>query len=150
MTSLQLAAANLLSPMTLCFAFGALAAWIRSDFRLPEPVFATLAIYLMLSIGLKGGAELATVRPSAIVLPIVAALSLCIVVPLWCYAALRRLVGLDRRGLRRRPRRLIRILAAGGEPQRASSARSHAENGQRRDQRSREPSGSAHQRGRSR
>ena len=95
MTSLQLAAANLLSPMTLCFAFGALAAWIRSDFRLQEPVFATLAIYLMLSIGLKGGAELATVRPSAIVLPIVAALSLCIVVPLWCYAALRRLVGLD-------------------------------------------------------
>lgn len=96
MTSLQLAAANLLSPMTLCFALGALAAWIRSDFRLPEPVFAALAIYLMLAIGLKGGAEFATVRPSDIVLPILAALTLCIVVPLWCYAALRRLVRLDR------------------------------------------------------
>lgn len=95
MTSLQLAAANLLSPMTLCFALGGFAAWIRSDLRLPEPVFATLAIYLMLSIGLKGGAELVTVKPSAMALPIVAALALCIVVPLWCHAALRRIIGLD-------------------------------------------------------
>ncbi len=95
MTSLHLAAANLLSPM--CFVLGAAAALIRSDLRLPEPVFTALAIYLMLAIGLKGGADLATVSPGAMALPIFAALSLCLVIPLWCHFALRRLAGLDRR-----------------------------------------------------
>jgi uncharacterized protein len=97
MTSLQLAAANLLSPMILCFVLGAAAAFIRSDLRLPEPVFTALAIYLMLAIGLKGGADLATVSPGAMALPIFAALTLCIVIPLWCHLALRRLAGLARR-----------------------------------------------------
>ncbi|MDP3409148.1 sodium-dependent bicarbonate transport family permease [Bosea sp. (in: a-proteobacteria)] len=94
MTSLQLAAANLFSPMTLCFVLGGFAALIRSDLRLPEPVFTALSIYLMLAIGLKGGADLATVSPATMALPILAALTLCIVIPLWCHAALRRLVGL--------------------------------------------------------
>lgn len=97
MTSLQLAAANLLSPMILCFVLGAAAAFVRSDLRLPEPVFTALSIYLMLAIGLKGGADLATVSASAMALPILAALTLCLVIPLWCNLALRRLAGLDRR-----------------------------------------------------
>jgi hypothetical protein len=97
MTSLDLAAANLLSPMILCFALGAVAAFVRSDLRLPEPVFTALAIYLMLAIGLKGGADLATVPAGAMALPILAALTLCLVIPLWCHAALRRFAGLERR-----------------------------------------------------
>lgn len=97
MTTLQLAAANLLSPMILCFVLGAVAAFVRSDLRLPEPVFTALAIYLMLAIGLKGGADLATVSAAAMALPIVAALFLCLVIPLWCHFALRRLARLDRR-----------------------------------------------------
>ncbi len=97
MTSLQLAAANLLSPMILCFVLGAAAAFVRSDLRLPEPVFTALSIYLMLAIGLKGGADLATVSAGAMALPILSALTLCVVIPLWCHFALRRLVRLDRR-----------------------------------------------------
>jgi len=97
MTSLHLAASNLLSPVILCFVLGAVAAFFRSDLRLPEPIFTGLAIYLMLAIGLKGGADLATVSAGAMALPILAALSLCVVIPLWCHAALRRLVGLERR-----------------------------------------------------
>lgn len=97
MTSLQLAAANLLSPMILCFVLGGLAALARSDLRLPEPVVTALSIYLMLAIGLKGGADLATLAPRAMAAPLLAGLALCIVVPLWCHAALRRLVGLGTR-----------------------------------------------------
>jgi hypothetical protein len=97
MTSLQLAAANLLSPMILCFVLGAAAALVRSDLRLPEPVFTALSIYLMLAIGLKGGADLATVSAGEMALPLLAALTLCVVIPLWCHLALRRLAGLDRR-----------------------------------------------------
>ncbi len=97
MTSLQLAAANLFSPMTLCFVLGGFAALVRSDLRLPEPVFTALSIYLMLAIGLKGGADLATVSPAEMALPILAALVLSVMIPLWCHVALRRLAGLGAR-----------------------------------------------------
>ena len=91
----DLAATNLLSPAILCFALGAFAVVLRSDLKLPEPVFAALSIYLMLAIGLKGGVELA-VRPlSSIVAPIAASLMLGCAIPLWCYAILRRYVGLS-------------------------------------------------------
>ena len=90
MTILDLAAANLLSPLLLCFALGALAVLLRSDLRLPEPVFNALSIYLMLAIGLKGGVELSRLPPSAFLLPGLAALGLGVVIPLWCYALLRR------------------------------------------------------------
>ncbi len=90
MTILDLAAANLLSPLLLCFALGALAVLLRSDLRVPEPVFNALSIYLMLAIGLKGGVELSRLPPSAFVLPGLAALGLGMAIPLWCYALLRR------------------------------------------------------------
>ncbi len=57
--ALALATANLLSPMVLFFALGLGAALARSDLAVPEAVAKTLAIYLMLAIGFKGGASLA-------------------------------------------------------------------------------------------
>ena len=90
MTILDLAAANLLSPLLLCFALGAVAVLLRSDLRVPEPVFNALSIYLMLAIGLKGGVELSRLSPADFVLPGLAALGLGVVIPLWCYALLRR------------------------------------------------------------
>jgi len=92
MSSLDLAAANLLSPVVLCFLLGAVAVLVRSDLRLPEPVFNALSIYLMLAIGLKGGADLARAGLGAVALPAVAALGLGLAIPLWTYALLRRLM----------------------------------------------------------
>jgi hypothetical protein len=57
--ALALALANLLSPMVLFFVLGLGAALARSDLAVPEAVAKTLAIYLMLAIGFKGGAGLA-------------------------------------------------------------------------------------------
>jgi len=57
---LQLGLGNLLSPMVLSFALGAAAASARSDLVVPEAVGRALAIYLMFSIGFKGGAALAS------------------------------------------------------------------------------------------
>jgi uncharacterized protein len=91
MSMFDLAAANLLSPLLLCFALGALAVVLRSDLRFPEPVFNALSIYLMLAIGLKGGVELSRLSPADFILPALAALGLGIVIPLWCYALLRRM-----------------------------------------------------------
>jgi hypothetical protein len=56
---LDLASQNLLSPMVLFFALGLAAALGRSDLTIPEAVAKTLALYLMMAIGFKGGAEVA-------------------------------------------------------------------------------------------
>jgi uncharacterized protein len=40
------------------FLLGVLAKLLKSDLRLPEPLYETLSIYLLLAIGLKGGIEL--------------------------------------------------------------------------------------------
>ncbi len=87
--------ANLASPPVLCFVLGALAVAIRSDLVVPEPVFAALSIYLMLSIGLRGGAEFASGHLAGLGGPVVAALALSCAIPLWCNALLRRFAGLS-------------------------------------------------------
>lgn len=56
---LDLAAANLLSPMVLFFLLGALATIAKSDLSIPEAIAKGMSLYLMLSIGFKGGASVA-------------------------------------------------------------------------------------------
>jgi hypothetical protein len=51
---------NLISPITLAFLLGIFATLIRSDLEIPEPVIRIFAIFLLFSIGLQGGRELAT------------------------------------------------------------------------------------------
>ena len=51
---------NLISPITLSFLLGIIATLIRSDLEIPEPVIRIFAIFLLFSIGLQGGRELAT------------------------------------------------------------------------------------------
>jgi uncharacterized protein len=52
---LSLAAANLLTPMILCFALGLFAALARSELTIPEAAAKTMSIYLLFAIGFKGG-----------------------------------------------------------------------------------------------
>lgn len=92
---LELAQANLLSPPVLCFVLGALAWRLRADLGLPDPVYTVLSAYLMLSIGLRGGAELAHEPIAQLALPLLAALALGCIIPVWTFAGLRRFVGLD-------------------------------------------------------
>lgn len=86
----ELVQANLLSPMVLAFVLGMAATMLRSDLRLPEELVSALSIYLLLAIGLKGGAALATTTFSAVWAPALAALVLGCVIPLIAYAVLRR------------------------------------------------------------
>lgn len=93
MNILDLASANLLSPLPLCFVLGAAAVFLRGNLKLPGAAFDTLSIYLMLAIGLRGGAELSEARLSAFVWPAMAALGIGMAIPLWCFALLRRRFG---------------------------------------------------------
>ncbi|TPG46370.1 sodium-dependent bicarbonate transport family permease [Roseomonas nepalensis] len=85
--------ASLLSPAVLCFVLGAAAHGLRSDLRLPDAMFSVLSAYLMLAIGLKGGAALAATPFAAFVGPAAGALALGCAIPVWTYALLRRLGG---------------------------------------------------------
>lgn len=55
----DLAASNLLNPAVLFFSLGAAAALLRSDLVIPREMTAGLALYLMMAIGFRGGAEIA-------------------------------------------------------------------------------------------
>lgn len=91
------AALNLLAPAVLFFALGAIAGWLKSDLTIPEQVAKTLALYLMLCIGFKGGVE---ARASGLSVDLLSAGALGLLLsfgaPFAAYAALRAFGGLDR------------------------------------------------------
>ncbi len=90
MNVLELASQNLLSPMVLFFALGLAAALARSDLTIPEAVAKTLALYLMMSIGFKGGAEVAKSGVTATMLWVmVAGTLLSFLIPIIGFFALR-------------------------------------------------------------
>lgn len=88
-------ASNLLAAPLLFFVLGALSRSIRSDLALPRPLVQALSIYLLVGIGLHGGAELARAGLGAALAPSAAALALAVAIPLAAYALLRRALGLD-------------------------------------------------------
>lgn len=93
---LEVATGNLLSPMVLFFALGAAAASLKSDLTVPEAIGKGLALYLMLAIGFKGGAELATNGTAGTVAVALAlALVLSLGLPVLAYGLLRMFTGLD-------------------------------------------------------
>lgn len=58
-SALDLAVANLLSPMVLFFVLGLVATLARSDLSIPESIAKGMSLYLMLAIGFKGGVGVA-------------------------------------------------------------------------------------------
>jgi uncharacterized protein len=58
-SAIELAIANLLSPMILFFILGLSATLARSDLSIPEAIAKGMALYLMMAIGFKGGASVA-------------------------------------------------------------------------------------------
>ena len=76
MSPFELAHGNLLSPVVLAFAFGILAARLRSDLDVPRGLMDAASLYLLLAIGLRGGVELAEASLADLWLPAVAALAL--------------------------------------------------------------------------
>jgi hypothetical protein len=78
-----------IDPVVLFFALGVAARLARSDLRLPEALYETLSVYLLLAIGLKGGAELARQSIAAIAPVALAGIALSALLPLLAYPVLR-------------------------------------------------------------
>ena len=94
---LDLAAANLISPIILSFALGLLAAFARSDLTIPEAVAKGLSIYLLFAIGFKGGASVASHGVDAtLLLAVGAGVILSFGLPLIAFALLKVMTNLSR------------------------------------------------------
>jgi uncharacterized protein len=89
MPILETLSANLLSPIPLAFALGVLAKLIKSEFSLPKDLYASLSIFLLFALGLKGGVELAHSSFAAIAAPAGVTLLLGCITPLTAYAVMR-------------------------------------------------------------
>jgi len=82
---------NLLSPIALAFVLGVIARVIRSEFSLPKEIYQGLSIYLLWSLGLHGGVELAHAAFSEIVRPAGVTLLIGCITPISAYLTLRYL-----------------------------------------------------------
>lgn len=73
------------------FVLGVFARLVKSDLRLPEALYETLSIYLLLAIGLKGGIELSKQPMLALAPEVGATMLLSFTIPLLLFPLLRLL-----------------------------------------------------------
>ncbi|NDA95708.1 MAG: sodium-dependent bicarbonate transport family permease, partial [Actinobacteria bacterium] len=73
----------------LTFAFGFLAARIKSDVRLPDAIYQFLTVYLLFGIGLKGGHSLKSTSFSELFAPSATTILLGILIPFIAFYSLR-------------------------------------------------------------
>jgi uncharacterized protein len=88
-SSWDLALSNLVSVGVLAFAFGFLAARIKSDVRVPEQIYQFLSIYLLFGIGLKGGHSLKNVSFEEVFAPAITTIVAGALIPVVAYMSLR-------------------------------------------------------------
>ncbi|MFZ9391610.1 MAG: sodium-dependent bicarbonate transport family permease [Burkholderiaceae bacterium] len=86
--------APLFDPSILFFVVGIAAGLMKSSLEIPVPIARFLSLYLLMALGLKGGFALAQ---SGFTLEVLSdlgiAIALAVIVPLLCYAILRRVIG---------------------------------------------------------
>ncbi|MBE9013149.1 sodium-dependent bicarbonate transport family permease [Pseudanabaenaceae cyanobacterium LEGE 13415] len=81
---------NFLNPPVLFFFLGMLAVLVKSDLDIPAPIPKLFSLYLLLSIGFKGGVELARSGINqAVIVTLAAAIAMSILVPIYTFFILR-------------------------------------------------------------
>ena len=70
---------------------GMIARWVKSDLALPEAMYQGISIYLLLAIGLKGGAALSATPVAVFFKPALATLIIGLLSPVIAYALLRKI-----------------------------------------------------------
>jgi hypothetical protein len=89
MDILSVAVQNLTSAPVLAFALGLLAAAVKTDLRLPEPIYQGISIYLLLGIGIKGGVALSNAEFAEVGMPILGTLLLGVTIPMLAFFILK-------------------------------------------------------------
>lgn len=95
MPSLDLLLTNLLQPIVLAFLLGTLAGAVKSELELPEAVVKLLAIYLLFSLGITGGRELAKAEMGSLWPLLCITVLMTFGIPTLAYTIMRRLGRMD-------------------------------------------------------
>jgi hypothetical protein len=98
-TSWSLASVNLTSVAVLVFILGFICARIKTDVRIPEPVYQMISIYLLFGIGLKGGHATKSASFESFLKPALATIALGLLIPFLAFFILkliRKLNDMDR------------------------------------------------------
>jgi uncharacterized protein len=86
----NLIASNILNPPVLFFFLGMVAILVKSDLEIPSPLPKLFSLYLLISIGFKGGVELVKSGLNReVILIILAAIVMACVVPIYTFFLLR-------------------------------------------------------------
>lgn len=81
-----------MDPVILFFLLGFIACLVKSDLRIPQSFYNVLSIYLLLSIGIKGGIELYKTEFSKVILPILGTLILGIIITIVAFLILQKIL----------------------------------------------------------
>lgn len=93
--SFQVALDNLTSVAVLVFVFGFFAARIKSDVRIPEPIYQVISIYLLFGIGLKGGNALHSATVEEFIAPALGTIAIGVAIPIIAFFSLRLVKSLN-------------------------------------------------------
>ncbi len=85
-----------LDPVVLFFVLGVMGGALKSDLELPKPFLEALTIFLLLSLGLKGGVAISKSDPMTLILPALALVTGALVLTVVAYNVLLRMVRLSR------------------------------------------------------
>ena len=95
----QLLLDNLTNPALLFFALGILAVKLKSDLEIPSTTSKFISLYLLFSIGFKGGQELSHSEFSTeILLTIIFAILAAILIPVYVFLISKRKLGVENAG----------------------------------------------------
>ena len=95
----KLLADNLTNPSLLFFCLGLLAVQLKSDLEIPSNSSKFITLYLLFSIGFRGGQELSHSEIEAeVVWTIVAAVSLSLLIPILAFFLVKNKLGVENAG----------------------------------------------------
>lgn len=90
---------NLTSPALLFFLLGIIAVQVKSDLEIPKDSSKFISLYLLFSIGFKGGQELAhSSLNMEIIWSVIFGIAIAIVIPFYTFFILKRKLGVDNAG----------------------------------------------------
>jgi hypothetical protein len=97
--NLNLLTDNLTNPALLFFILGIVATRLKSDLEIPNNTSKFISIYLLFSIGFKGGQELAHSQFNLeIIWSILFGVAVAIVIPIYCFFILKRKFSIENSG----------------------------------------------------
>ena len=97
--NLNLLLDNLTNPALLFFLLGVIATRLKSDLEIPNNTSKFISIYLLFSIGFKGGQELAHSHFTIDILwSVIFGMSIAVAIPLYCFFILKRKFSIENAG----------------------------------------------------